>query len=521
IPLNGINDTENFLDKLLSYERDSPYTDYQTRSLFLSSILFWDDEAKRWCDTVAITIPGNFQVSGPCFEYHDTEGIDSLNQGFGIVVNCSHAQYSGNFLTCYDFGSCYENIDKTEIFSLTNTNRYSIMFNATCLNNKLDEDCLSKYFIKNPSGGGVGYIGTAGYEYYFESRDQAKEFFTQIFDNGATLGEAFMNSKLIFLPDAQYNTTERTRIMSYILLGDPQMEVWTETPMELTLYHDAGADTGLCSLTVTVREWINWVVGAKVCLMKDDEVYEVEFTQDYPHFGLALFYNIHFPTPGWASIVASNKNCIPVEDSIPIGYPARPGNISATAWACHSIVLQWEDSSCNEQGFEIMRKEHNTEWSQLATVGYNIESFNDTNVETDHIYFYKIRAFNDVGSSIYSDIVDEKDSLCTEPGCPFVYVWNGQGFINDNVILTGSEDEFNNKLSLTDYYLLSQLLKSKDGEYELEIREFENEVSRIDQARLFTVDYPLYEKIGVTTEGKVWIYSDPTSPISCIDQNGV
>ncbi|MFX1517702.1 MAG: C25 family cysteine peptidase [Promethearchaeota archaeon] len=529
VPLNGIDDTENFLDKLLSYERDSPDTNYQTRSLFLSSILFWDDEAKEWCDTVATTIPGNFQISGPCFEYGKTKGIDSLNLGFGIVVNCSHAQHSGNFLACYDFDICYEAIEKTDIFSLTNTNRYSIMFNATCLNNKLDEDCLSKYFIKNPSGGGVGYIGTAGYEYYFESRDQGKEFFNQIFDNEATLGEAFMNSKLIFLPHAQYNTTERTRIMTYILLGDPQMEVWTETPLEIAQNIDPpGVDTGMQTIEVCVKEKdiMHFLEGAKVCLTKDDDVYKIKHTVDDSSRPIcpipASFDTIYFPTPGWAHFVASKKNCIPVEDSIPIGYPTIPYNISATAWACHSIVLQWDDSSCNEQGFEIMRKEHNdTAWSQIATVGYNVESYNDTDVDTNHVYFYRIRAYNNVGYSDYSDIVDDMDSLCEEPGCPFVYVWNGEGFINDNVILTCSEDDHKDKSFLSDYYILSQGLEPKDGKYELEIIEFENEISRIDHLNLFAIDYPQNEKIGVTTQGKVWIYSDPTSPISCIDQNGV
>jgi len=89
------------------------------------------------------------------------------------------------------------------------------------------------------------------------------------------------------------------------------------------------------------------------------------------------------------------------------------------------------------------------------------------------------------------------------------------------VILTGSEDEYNDKFSLTDYYVLSQSLASKDGKYELEIREFENEVSRIDHISLFAIDYPLSDNVGVTPVGKVWIYTDPISPISCIDQDGV
>ncbi|MGB2697540.1 MAG: FlgD immunoglobulin-like domain containing protein, partial [Candidatus Zixiibacteriota bacterium] len=109
---------------------------------------------------------------------------------------------------------------------------------------------------------------------------------------------------------------------------------------------------------------------------------------------------------------------------------------------------------------------------------------------------------------------------CPDPECPFLYVWNGVHFLEDNVILTGSEDEYNDKFSLMDYYILSQNMKNIYGKYKLEIREFENEVSQIDHLNLFSIDYPINQNIGVTPEGKVWIYSDPITPTSCVDQDG-
>jgi len=39
--------------------------------------------------------------------------------------------------------------------------------------------------------------------------------------------------------------------------------------------------------------------------------------------------------------------------------------------------------------------------------------------------------------------------------------------------------------------------------------------------RLFAIDYPQNENMGVTPEGKLWIYSNPISPVSCVDQDGV
>lgn len=106
-------------------------------------------------------------------------------------------------------------------------------------------------------------------------------------------------------------------------------------------------------------------------------------------------------------------------------------------------------------------------------------------------------------------------------GCPFVYVWNGETFVNDNVILTASEDEYSNRSDIADYCVLTQAPVPKDDHYELEISEFEKEVSYLDQLSLIVADYPERENIGITPEGKVWTYYKYLSPISCVDQNGV
>jgi hypothetical protein len=188
--------------------------------------------------------------------------------------------------------------------------------------------------------------------------------------------------------------------------------------------------------------------------------------------------------------------------------------------------LNWTDNSGKETGYEIRRRydaPHDTTWwSILDSVGANTRTFTDLSVECGKItYIYRLRAFNDACDGYLSDTAYATTDTCPTPECPFLYVWNGEGFVNDNVILTGSEDEFSNKLSLTDYYLLSQDLKPKDDKYELEIREFENEISRIDDIKLLVIEHPPGQNIGVTPQGKVWIYSDPVSPISCVDQDGV
>jgi len=67
------------------------------------------------------------------------------------------------------------------------------------------------------------------------------------------------------------------------------------------------------------------------------------------------------------------------------------------------INLSWIDNSINENEFKIERS--NTflsVWAEIATVGANITSYSDTGLNEATTYFYRVRASNDSGNSIYS-----------------------------------------------------------------------------------------------------------------------
>ena len=67
------------------------------------------------------------------------------------------------------------------------------------------------------------------------------------------------------------------------------------------------------------------------------------------------------------------------------------------------LRLAWNDNSNNEDGFKIERKTGTTgTFSQIATVGVNITSYNDTNLIDGATYCYRLAAFNSAGSSAYT-----------------------------------------------------------------------------------------------------------------------
>ena len=86
--------------------------------------------------------------------------------------------------------------------------------------------------------------------------------------------------------------------------------------------------------------------------------------------------------------------------------PAAPSNLTATAVSTSQINLSWTDNSNNETGFKIERCQgaNCTNFVQIAQVGANVTTFSNTGLSRNTRYRYRVRAFNAVGNSGYSNI---------------------------------------------------------------------------------------------------------------------
>ncbi len=79
--------------------------------------------------------------------------------------------------------------------------------------------------------------------------------------------------------------------------------------------------------------------------------------------------------------------------------PAAPSNLVTTANpSALQISLTWSDNSDNEEGFIIERKSDG-DFSEVVTVGSNIESYDDNNALGGETYYcYRVRAVNSGGN---------------------------------------------------------------------------------------------------------------------------
>jgi hypothetical protein len=87
---------------------------------------------------------------------------------------------------------------------------------------------------------------------------------------------------------------------------------------------------------------------------------------------------------------------------------AAPSGLTATAGSSSQINLAWTDNSSNETGFKIERCTGTgcSDFAQIATVGANVTTYQNTGLTADTTYRYQVRAYNAGGDSDYSNVAE-------------------------------------------------------------------------------------------------------------------
>lgn len=85
--------------------------------------------------------------------------------------------------------------------------------------------------------------------------------------------------------------------------------------------------------------------------------------------------------------------------------PVRPSGLEASI-SLNSVILKWQDNSSFEDGFKVERKDGSeSSYYEIATVQSNANTYidQDASLVEGRIYYYRLRAYNSNGYSLYSN----------------------------------------------------------------------------------------------------------------------
>jgi len=110
-------------------------------------------------------------------------------------------------------------------------------------------------------------------------------------------------------------------------------------------------------------------------------------------------------------VLAFSCNKTPTQPSPqpPSTAPAAPSNLQATVLSDTAIRLTWQDNSNNEDGYKIERKiGAGGTYVEVSSISANTVNWNDTGLSDSTVYFYRMRAYNSIGNSNYSNEVNAR-----------------------------------------------------------------------------------------------------------------
>lgn len=220
-----------------------------------------------------ISVPvSNLQncISGD-IELNNKNFVSALNNGNVIGRNYFHFIYHIDHSSIYTLGTSSkdksESFDRNDADKLQNGKYYQIMYSGGCDPATFSFDCLGARYLNNPDGGAVAFIGNSDVGLYMEIPD-FKNFIKAVYDDERyDLGYIFRNTPLTVASGKRRLT----------LLGDPTMEVWTDTPKDFNAEAKVSASStpGKISVDVTIRN-LESGTDATICLRKGTEAYMVD-----------------------------------------------------------------------------------------------------------------------------------------------------------------------------------------------------------------------------------------------------
>ena len=268
LPASNVNELEIMVNKTLKYENNPNIGEWMTRMLLAGGISNYvdlpddpdgEDEARLteyiWQNYVLPEM--NFTHLYRTYRFtpetpplpNDEGSLTSFkskfNEGYSTVLFAGHGAYNQ---LADSAGGIYYSSDAN---SASNSLMPSLIYADACTTAPYDlnnvDNNIGEILIKKDQSGAIGFIGGLRVTWYFSedpnfekiNRGNAKLFWEEFFqEKKFQQGRALYDSKVAYI-NSEYFTSgsgsldkdyERKNILTYCLLGDPELDIYTNKP---------------------------------------------------------------------------------------------------------------------------------------------------------------------------------------------------------------------------------------------------------------------------------------------------
>jgi hypothetical protein len=352
LPVNNESEANIAINKILTYERSPEMGQWLSNATFWSGLLdgpnnlsvyqSYKDNAIKVTNKIIDRVPDTMNINH-LYDYNQLEpgnyseqndilthksGKASFYDGQAILSFAGQAYYTGEALAQY--------FDETGLLGIpdgfdylfsyndgkysTNGNKLPLMYLSTCsVNFSEKDDSNLEQLITAPEGGVIGLIANSGKSYRGEAENGSSygnwwlvEHFWELFFNGTVQpGKCLYELKKeyvrqIIMPGPPYLRMTVANLVGYNLLGDPELNIWTDIPQNLNFDYSIEYDSNY-KLKISVNNDSGAEVeNARVCIY-NDEIYEYGLTNSSGE----LLFDLNPRNTGKLEITITSHNYLP------------------------------------------------------------------------------------------------------------------------------------------------------------------------------------------------------------------
>jgi hypothetical protein len=341
LPASNPTELSLMINKTLKYENDPYIGDWMSKMLLAGGISTYsppEDEARLteyiWenyvIDKMNFThlakTTSSFTPSVPLApntlaSLNSTSFRNEFNSGYSTVIIAGHADPTQ--ITDDSHEIYYRN---TDALSSSNVDMPSLFYSDACTTSSYDkgDNSIGERLISRAGSGAIGYIGGLRVNWYYDYDDEleklnranAKLFWREFFEaKKFQQGQALYDSKVVYMNSDYFASGEanmeqewqRKNVLTYNLLGDPEVDVYTDVPSEVPNYFNGSIYEGQC-ISFQVKDDIGRIVPrARVNLKTSDGKYRTVYAD------LNGFIDFRLPIGAFEnySVIITGHNVIP------------------------------------------------------------------------------------------------------------------------------------------------------------------------------------------------------------------